>query len=272
MEKLIFNCSLPKAGSELIQVLLHQNPRIYGSSTSPLLEFMFASSNVMSGQEVKSMDENVTKPAFENMCRAMVKGWYSDITDRPIIVDKNRGWTHYHEWTGNLFENSKTICMVRDLRSILASFERTHRKNRHSRQCPDRPGKDYGITVDDRIKHFLVGKPLGIALSRMKDAFQRGVDKNVLFVKYEDLCNYPDIVMEKIYEYLEEEPFKHDFNNIKKEVYEDDKHFGIFGSHSVKKKLRPIQEKSWMDVFSEEQANKIYNQNIEFFKTFKYKE
>jgi sulfotransferase len=226
----------------------------------------------MSGQEVKSMDGKVTKPAFENMCRAMAKGWYSEITDRPIIVDKNRGWTAYHEWTANLFDNTKTICMVRDVRSILASLERTHRKNRHSRTCPDRPGKMQGITVDDRISYFSIEKPLGISLARLKDTFQRGVDKDVLFVKYEDLCNYPQIVMDKIYEHIEEEPFKHDFDNIKKEVHEDDKIFGIFGSHSVKPKLRPLKERSWMDVFSEEQASKIYKDNIEFFETFKYKE
>jgi hypothetical protein len=41
MQKMFFNSSMPRSGSELLQVILHQNPLIYASSTSPLLEYQF---------------------------------------------------------------------------------------------------------------------------------------------------------------------------------------------------------------------------------------
>lgn len=270
MEKLIFNCSLPKAGSELIQVLLHQNPKIYGSSTSPLLEFMFGASGNLNLPEVKSMDQELVTPAFMSMCEGMARGWYSEITNRPIIIDKNRGWSHYYEWTKAFNPNPKTICMVRDLRSILASFERTYRKNRHSRECPDNPSELYGMTVEDRINHFANNIPLGLAMQRLKDSFNRGIDDTMLFVRYEDLCNYPKEVMDKIYAYIEEDVFIHNFEYIDKEVKEDDSHFGIFGKHTVKKQIQPIKHKPWSDVFSDEQAQNIYNSFLDYNKKFNY--
>ena len=54
MKSLFFNSSMPQAGSELIQVLMHQNPDIYASPTSPLLEFLFGARSNMELPEVKS--------------------------------------------------------------------------------------------------------------------------------------------------------------------------------------------------------------------------
>lgn len=260
MEKIIFNCSLPKAGSELIQVLLHQNPKIYASTTSPLLEFMYAASGNLNLPEVKSMNQSIVNPAFMSMCEGMTRGWYAGITDRPIIVDKNRGWSHYYQWIEGFVSNPKTICMVRDIRSILASFERTYRKNRHSRECPDNPAESYGITVDERIHHFLNNPPLGIALKRLQDTIQnQHTASKGLFIRYEDLCDRPKKIMDSIYDYIDEEPYEHDFNKIEKTVYEDDSHFGIFGKHSVGSKIIPVKDKPWSDVFSDEQADRIYD-------------
>ena len=160
--------------------------------------------------------------------------------------------------------------MVRDLRSILASFERVYRKNRHSRESPDNPSELYGMTVEDRINHFANNVPLGLAMQRLKDSFNRGIDDTMLFVRYEDLCNYPKEVMNKIYAYIEEDVFIHNFEYIDKEVKEDDSHFGIFGKHTVKIQIQPIKHKPWSDVFSDEQAQNIYNSFLDYNKKFNY--
>ncbi len=260
MEKIIFNCSLPKAGSELIQVLLHQNPKIYASTTSPLLEFLYAASSNLHLPEAKSMDQSIVTPAFMSMCEGMTRGWYANITDRPIIIDKNRGWSQYYQWIEGFISNPKMICMVRDIRSILASFERTYRKNRHSRECPDIPNELYGITIDERIQHFLNNPPLGIALKRLQDVTQNSeVSSKIYFIRYEDLCNRPKEIMDKVYNYIGELSYDHNFNDIQKKVYEDDSHFGIFGKHSVKSKIYPVEDKPWSDIFSDEQADYIYD-------------
>lgn len=60
MQRLFFNSSMPRSGSELLQVILHQNPLIYASSTSPLLEYQFGARNNYNLPEVMSQEPDFT--------------------------------------------------------------------------------------------------------------------------------------------------------------------------------------------------------------------
>ena len=92
----------------------------------------------------------------------------------------------------------------------------------------------------------------------------------MFFVKYENLSNNPQETLNSIYDYIGEESFQHDFKNIKKEVFEDDSHFGAYGNHSVQKELKPSKEGSWKEVFSEDIGNKIKHSNNWYFQAFGY--
>jgi len=270
MKSFIFNTSMPRSGSELLQVLLHQNPKIYGSSTSPLLEYMYGARSNYNLAEVKSQDPQLMKDAFISMCSAMAQGYYAPITDRSIVCDKNRGWSHYFEWAAQWNPNPKMICMVRDLRSIIASMERIYQANRHNPEGPDNPVKMQNMTVSQRVQYWLTSQPIGLALQRTADLFQRGVAKDIYFIRYEDLCASPQESMDKLYEYIGEESYLHDFNNITKEVYEDDSHFGIFGAHSVKPQLKPSKLSDWTDVLIPEIATSIKDSHAWYQNTFQY--
>ena len=248
LHKFIFNASMPRSGSELLQVILHQNPRIYGSTTSPLLEYQFAARGNYGLAEVKSQDPALMQKAFIAMCGAMANGYYSELTDRPVICDKNRGWSHYYEWVDQWHPMPKMICMVRDLRSIFGSMERKYRENRHTPEGPDNPAQLQGMTVEQRVSHWLNAAPIGLALTRTLDCFQRDVAKHMLFVRYEDLCATPEDAMRRIYEYIEEPYFEHNFKDIHKEITEDDSHFGVYGQHTVHPVLRPVAPSDWRDV------------------------
>lgn len=270
MEKLIFNSSMPRSGSELLQVLLHQNPRIYGSPTSPLLEYQYAVRGNYGLAEVKSQDPGLMQTAFLTMCSGMAEAYYRTITARPVVCDKSRGWSHYFEWVAQWNPDPKMICMVRDLRSIIASFERIYRANRHRPEGPDNPAQMAGMTVADRAQHWLSSQPVGLALQRTLDCFQRGIDKRILFVKYEDLCSAPQATMDKVYDFIDEEPFAHDFQNIVKEVVEDDSHFGVYGQHSIKPTLRAAKSGDWSDVLPREVSAGIRQGTPWFFDKFNY--
>lgn len=246
--KFIFNASMPRAGSELLQVILHQNSHIYGSTTSPLLEYQYAARGNYDLAEVKSQNPALMQKAFIAMCGAMANGYYSELTDRPVVCDKNRGWSHYYEWVDQWYPQPKMICMVRDLRSIVGSMERRYRDNRHRPEGPDNPAQLQGMTVEQRAAHWLNSAPVGLALQRTLDCFQRDVAKHMLFVRYEDLCADPSSAMRRIYEHIGEDYFEHDFNNIQKEVEEDDSHFGVYGQHTVRPVLTPVLPSDWKDV------------------------
>lgn len=268
--KLIFNTSMPRSGSELLQVLLHQNPSIYGSATSPLLEYQFAARANYELPEVKCQHPKLMQEAFVAMCRTMADGYYATLTGRPVVCDKNRGWSYYYEWVAQWNPNPKMICMVRDLRSVIASMERIYRKNRHRPTGPENLDELQNITVEQRAKYWLNSQPVGLALSRTLDVLQRDVAKNILFIRYEDLCTDPQKELDRIYEYIGEPSFQHDFTNIVKEVEEDDSHFGVYGRHSVAKTIRKFTPSDWSDVIPNQIAAGIHQGNRWFNEQFKY--
>ena len=271
MKQFVFNASMPRSGSELFQCIVNQNPRIYGSVTSPLLEYQFGARTNYDLPEVKSQDGKLMQEAFLSMNKSMAEGYYNAITDKPIVCDKNRGWTHYYEWVEQwLGEQPKMICLVRDLRSIVASMERIYENNRHSPQGIDNPAKIENMTVSQRVNHWLHSQPVGLALQRTLDLFERGVNDKILFIRYEDLCNDPATEMQKFYSYIGEESYQHDFNKIEKNIVEDDSFFGIFGNHSVKSSITKPKNADWSDVLNEDIAEGIRNFAKWYSKVFKY--
>jgi sulfotransferase len=263
---MFFNSSMPRAGSELLQVILHQNPMIYASPTSPLLEYQFAARQNFNLPEVQAQPQQLMESAFLSMCQGMAVSYYSAITDRPFIIDKNRGWLHYYEWVAQWNPNPKMICMVRDLRSIIASMEKVFRKNRHLPTGPDNPSQMQNLTVHERAQHWLSTQPIGLALQRTYDAFQRGVGSQVLFVRYEDLIQQPEQTMLQVYQYLELDPFVHAFDRIEKTVAENDKVFGPYGSHQIKPTL--ATDSNWKNVLDDAVGDYIVNQHRWYFNTF----
>jgi sulfotransferase len=270
MKKILYNASMPRSGSELFQAILSQNPSIYASVTSPLLEYQFGARVNYNLPEVKSQDPELMQKAFISMCGSMAQSYYDAITNRPIVIDKNRGWTHYYEWVDQWNPNPKMVCLVRDLRSIIGSMERIYRKNRHSPEGPDNPAALKNMTVAARANHWLSTAPVGLALERNLDIFQRGIHEKILFIRYEDLLTDPHGVMETFYNYIEEDKFAHDFNKIKKNVKEDSSFFGIFGNHDVQLKLGKYKESDWSEMLPPPLATEIVRSYRWYFENFKY--
>lgn len=269
IKSLFFNSSIPRSGSEMLQVLLSQNPDIYASTTSPLLEYQYGAMMNRESMEALSQDPVIMDKAFTNMMKGMAESYYSAITDKPYIVDKSRGWIHYYEWVNKWNPEPKMICMIRDLRSILASMEKIYRANR-DRKSVDNPAEIKNMTVAERVNYWLHTQPVGLALSRTLDTFQKGLNDKILFVKYEDLCNNTQKEMDKIYKYLGLESFKHDPNNLKKLVYEDDTKYGIYGNHKVKPKIKPVPAQDWSEIFDASASNIIKNKIPWYFEVFGY--
>jgi sulfotransferase len=265
--QIFFNSSMPRSGSELLQVILHQNPLIYASPTSPLLEFQFAARSILDLPEVKSQPQDLMTKAFIAMCGQMAQGYYSAITDRPFVVDKSRGWIHYIEWLQMWQDSPKIVCVIRDLRNIISSMELVYRKNRHLPIGPDNPNTLQALTINGRTRHWLESKPVGLALQRTYDAISKGLRSNILFIRYEDLCSSPDLIMAQLYQYLEVDFFQHDFNNLRKEVVEIEDVFGPYGNHSVGSALRQSST-DWLSILGKNVGDLIVQEHRWYFDNF----
>jgi sulfotransferase len=108
-----------------------------------------------------------------------------------------------------------------------------------------------------------------MAIERLTEIFRTGLNNKMLFVKFEDLCLYPEMTMRKIYEYLELPFFEHDFDNIEQVTKEDDEVYGMFGDHKIRKKLEPVRSKA-KELLGRDVTNWIYENYKWFFEQFKY--
>lgn len=273
MKKTIFVTGLPRAMTTLACNILANNIRVGGGETSPMLEYLYgARANYSTVPEVKSaLTEDVMHKAFINFCRQGLAGYADAITNREIYLDKSRGWIYYSEFLKEFYPEAKIIVMVRDIRSILSSFEKKWRDNPSILDSNDNPAQQKFITVDSRCDHWLSNPPLGIALKRLYNAVQTKTIENMLVVKAEDLCKNPKATMQKVYEFIEEPYCELDYDHIKQMTVENDRisDFGIYGDHTIREKVEPLK-KDYDELLGTAICNNIKANYKWFFEEFNY--
>ena len=271
-KKIFFQSSLPRAGSTLFQNVVAQNPDFYSTPTSGLLELvMGAKGNFQQSAEFKAQDPKLMDKAFLAFCKGGVNAYFDAITDKPYVLDKNRGWGTTYRLADMIFDGEpKIVFMVRDLRAVYASMEKNYRKNPHKENYIVNPSQMQGTTVDKRIDIWANGVPVGIALDRLKDIIQQGLDKKILFIRYEDLMSNPEIEMKRFYEYIGQPYFdKHDFENVTQYTHENDAIHGIYGDHKLRPKFERLPD-DFYDVLGYELCQNIKNSYEWFYKYFAY--
>ena len=271
MKKIFFNSSLPRSGSTLIQNIIAQNPDFYCTPTSGLSELIINAKNTYANsQAVLSQDKEVMESAFRGFCRAGISGYFNNITIKDFIVDKSREWGVHYNLLNMLNSEPKIICMVRDLRCIYASMEKNFRKNPHRQNHIQNASNLVGTTLNKRVDIWANGVPVGIAVDRLKDIIQQGIDKKILFVRYEDLMNNPENEIKRIYEYFEVPMYEsHDFVNITQYTKENDLIHGIYGDHTLRNKLEKNPD-DFMDILGYEISTNIKNHYKWFYDYFGY--
>ena len=270
MEKIFFQSSLPRAGSTLLQNILGQNPEFYVTPTSGVLELLFsARQNYTNDPAFKAQDPQIMKKGWLNFCRSGVEGFFNGITDKKYIVDKSRGWGIHYNFLNSFYPNPKIVCMVRDLRSIYSSMEKNFRKNQDKESGIVNWAEMKGTTTPKRIDGWAKSPPIGIAIERLQQMITEGIDKNILFIRFEDLTQNPQIELDKVYDFFGTERYKHDFKNIEQLTQEDDTIHGIFGDHKIRKEVKPVPE-TYNELLGPQLSQNIVNSYPWFYEYFKY--
>ena len=273
MKKTIFVSGLPRSMTTLMCNILANNPRIGGGETSPLLEYVFgAKANYSTTPEVKSaLTDDIMHKSFLAFCRKGLEGYSEAITDKEIYLDKSRGWLHYSEFLKEFYPEAKIIVMIRDIRSILSSFEKKWRENPSIIDSRDSQAQQNFITVDQRVNHWLNDPPLGIALKRLYNAVQTNTIENMLVLKAEDLCKNPEQTMRKVYEYIGEPYFDLNYDDVKQVTVENDRisDFGIYGDHTIKGKVEPVKN-DFNDILGTALSSNVKANFNWFYSDFKY--
>lgn len=270
VQKVFYNSSLPRSGSTLLQNIMMQNPDIYSTPTSGVIEFLLQARIIYSTSDTfKAQDPEEMKKGFNGFCKAGLYGFFNAITDRPYVIDKSRAWLGNYSFTDWFESDPKVIVMVRDLRCIFSSMEKNYRKNPHIDPLIVNGKELKNMSTVSRIDHFSVSPPVGPSLEWLFEAIHQGHDKNILFIKFEDFTTNPEKEIKRVYDYLELPYYQHDFENVEQLTHENDVIHGIFGDHKIQSKVRPVPE-DYITILGKEQSDRLYSHYNWFFKRFNY--
>lgn len=269
--KIYFNSSMPRSGSTLLQNILGNNPEIYATPTSGVLDMLVSCKKIYTENSAfKAQDEEEMKSAFLMFCRYGIEGYFRGLTDAPYAIDKSRGWGINWGFLNAFYPNPKIVCMVRDLRDIVASMEKNFRKYPEKWDNSQDEHNPIGMTIAERVKWWMNRKPVGSTLKSLRDTIDRKYADKMLFIRFEDLTANPEKEMIKVYDFLNLPYYSVDYQSIKQVTHEDDKFHGRYGDHKIKPYVGPIQSHS-SELIGTYICDKLYEHNKWYFDYFGYK-
>ncbi len=248
-QTLHFISGLPRSGSTLLAAILRQNPRIHAGMTSPLGPVFTASLTAMGADnEFAAFFEEKQK---RDILMGIFDGYYNHVAARGLVFDTNRMWTSRIAVLRKLFPASKVICCVRNPAWVMDSVELLVRKNAFdvSRIFSNAQERSTVYTRADALLN--PHRMIGFAWSALKEAYYSENSDMMLLVDYDLLAGRPAEVMKLIYEFIGEEVFEHDFDDVEYEAENFDMQLIAKDLHTVRGKveLKPRQTVLPPDLF-----------------------
>lgn len=252
-----YTSGLPRACSTLLQNLLAQNTQVHATATSGVHEIGYIARGFFDTEEFKTFLNPIEgENQFYDFLRGGISNAYNSATDRPIVVDKCRSWIGHLDQLFKVFPNAKVLVPVRDVRGIICSFEKKRAEHPSRFTGIEKANPQNWTTVEKRVQGWLSMPPLSIAIERLYDAVSRFKDK-LHFVHAEDLTENTQDTMNKVWEYLEMDPFIHNIKNVEQYTKEADIGFP-YGDHVIRPEVRSLP-KEWNDILGRDLSNVINN-------------
>ncbi|MDE2054438.1 MAG: sulfotransferase [Xanthomonadaceae bacterium] len=230
-----FISGLPRSGSTLLAAILRQNPRFHAGMTSPVADIMGAVVAEMSSKN--DFSYAISDAARVAVLRGLVENFYSAAGGAEVVFDTSRLWCSRIQMLDTLFPQSRVVACVRQLPWVLDSMERLVRKQ------PVNVSKvfrfDTNTTVYSRVQALTDPRGMvGFAFQAVKDAFYgRYASGHLLLLTYETLTKSPEAALRKVYEFIGEPWFEHDFDSVEYGASEFDSRVGMPGLHTVRSKV-----------------------------------
>ena len=261
---------MPRACSTLLQNIFNQRPDFYATPTDGLANLLLnARESFTNSDEFRaSKDQDLMLKAWRGFCKQGMHGYVDSLTDRQNVVIKGRTIKSCIPWFEKfLDEPPKVICMVRDLRSIVASFEKLHRKNPEKSSQWYIGGELRGTTTSKRCDMYLTNPPLGHSLDQLREVMEMNITNKIIFIRAEDLSSRPQEIMSELYSIIEVEDYKHNFDHVEQTTHENDIIHRLDSDlHTIRNKVEPLTE-DYLDVIGKEMSD-IINRDYSWYQKF----
>lgn len=206
MNKLHILAGLPRSGTTVLGALLNQNPKLYATTSSTFVEFLWRNYSMWDStnyDEIDGLDTDKMKKLKIPFLKNIGNIFFDELTDKKIVIDKRRSWHYvnnikmYEEIYG---VKPKIICTVRDVSEIVASYMRIFENS----------GEKF--ILNESLHR---GQIFEVPFNNLKETFFSSYADCLHLVEYENLVNKPQETLNKIYKFLDMPSFEHTFTNIK---------------------------------------------------------
>jgi hypothetical protein len=216
MNKLHFCGGLPRSGSTILMNILQQNPKIFTTGTCALSDLITSHILVNSRyrEQFQAMSIEEADRAMYGLIHGATKGWFEALTNKPTVISKNRNWSSaFH-----LYKESKYIAMVRDLRDVVESFEKVNDRTLALHSYGAQNIMVPAMHTEEKHRYYFneansISLSIETEIPRLIQEFQKGKG-NVLFIRYEDFTFDPISTLKLVHQFLDEQWYDYDLNNI----------------------------------------------------------
>jgi sulfotransferase len=250
MIQFVWNSSLPRSGSTLLQNLAAQCQTNHVTATSGLAELIVAVRNRwVDIKEFQSQGINECAASMAAAMRGLLTGYYAtQITAGKTVWDKSRGWVGYARLLDEMFgERQKIVVCVRDVREIVTSFEMLWRHNQITRKDGTGPALFEGVTIEGRVHHLLaLDAVVGQSIAMLRDCLHSDPDR-LLIVPYKTLCSNPQGLMSQLHRDLALPEIVIQSDEVKQSTVENDSAWGFQDMHAIRSTVSAKQDR-WPEI------------------------
>ena len=218
MKRYYFLAGLPRSGNTLLSSILNQNPDIMVSANSFLCDYFQSTAKLQWHEKfVNFPDSNSLNDLLSSTFDSYYKNW-----DAKYIIDRSPWGT-----PGNLYmlenylnDEIKIIVTVRDIIEIICSILRINKDNL-LRQINEQAQRGLRFPVSYKSEVEVVcdeimqsGGMVDTYLFSLLNLLKEENRKYLHIVEYDDLVSNTEDTINKVYNFLEIEPFQHKYNYI----------------------------------------------------------
>lgn len=208
MKKYYFLVGLPRSGNTLLASLLNQNPKISVTANSIVPDIFW---NLHCERERSLTFKNFPDHrSYDDLMSDILNSYYKNWKSEIIIDRSNWGSPNNLKLLKKYCPNEpKFILLVRDVLEVIASFIKWSKENKPNFIDYETNNASIEMKCD-----FLMRPDLQIVqeYTAIHNLYNK---KNTLLLTYDQLTNFPQNTIEKIYNFLELEKYQHNFKNLK---------------------------------------------------------
>lgn len=271
MKNLLFNIGLPRSGSTVLMKVLNHSPDIFTTGTCPVPYLIDAIRQTsLNTPEFIAMPMDSLSKASLGFIKQGMDGWYTSLTNKPAVISKSRVWVDHLNTLFALYKNPKFIVSVRDLRDIIASYEKLKEKYPMMNGLSNVKFESFPLEKRIEIHCQDESANLGYTLSKIEILleYMNRYPNNFFVVRFEDFTTNPAVVLKYLYEWMNLPYYEHDLNNISDgDYYEHDTVYRGWVSHKILSKLESGTPQ-WPKFMTEYHSRNIIDNNRLFYNTF----